>query len=176
MALSRSQKDALVEHYEAGLAQAAHAFVLEFKGISVPEVTALRAKVRAAGGRYEVVKNTLAKRVAEGRPLAEVASHFQGPTAIVHTNHDPVAVAKALEEFAKDAPSLTFKAGLVDGRVVAAEQIAEIAKLPSREALVAKLVFLLQSPITRFVRTLAAVPRDFVLVLEQVRQKKEAQG
>lgn len=173
MALTRVDKQQILEGYEGGLAKAQHAFVLEFKGVTVPAVTELRARVRAAGGRYEVVKNTLARKAAEGTALASITPHLSGPTAIVHTGADPVALAKVLTEFIKDAPGISFKGGLIEGQPIAANQIAEIATLPGRQELIAKLLFLIQSPISRFVRTLAAVPRDFVVVLDQVRLKKE---
>jgi large subunit ribosomal protein L10 len=96
-----------------------------------------------------------------------------GPTAVVFSQTDPVALAKALTDSLKDIPALQFKAGLVEGRAIAADQIRDIASLPSREELIAKLLFLMQSPVTRFVRVLAAVPQSFVMVLDQVRKKKE---
>jgi len=94
---------------------------------------------------------------------------------VVFSGKDPVALAKALTDFAKDVPAIKFKGGLVEGRAVPAEQIKEIAALPSRDELIAKLLFLLQSPITRFARVLAAVPQSFVAVLDQVRIKREEQ-
>lgn len=174
MALSRQQKEQMVADYAEGPGNAQHAFLLGFQGISVPQDTELRQKVRESGGQYMVVKNTLVKRALEGKPLGELADHFTGPTAIAYANDEPVALAKVLTDMAKDVPSLQFKGGLLNGQMVAAEQIADIANLPSREELIAKLVFMLQSPIARFVRGLGAIPAGFVRVLEQVRQKKEA--
>lgn len=172
MPLSRTQKHDLVSQYQEGLAEAPHAFLLGYKGISVPQVTELRARVRDTGGQYVVVKNTLALLAIEGKALGELKEHFQGPTAVVFGDSDPVSLAKVLTEFAKTSPAIEFKAGLVDGQRVAAGQIQEIADLPSREALIAKLVFLLQSPIARFVRGLAAIPQQFVSVLDQIRAAK----
>jgi large subunit ribosomal protein L10 len=173
MPLSRAEKDELLEQYQEGLARAPHAFLLGFQGIKVPQVTELREKVRRSGGHYVVVKNTLALLAIQGKDLASLSEHFTGPTAVVYAMTDPVAVAKALTDFAKDQPVLEFKAGLVEGRAVPAAQIKEIAQLPSREELIAKLLYLLQSPITRFARVLAAVPQQFVAVLDQVRIKRE---
>ena len=172
MALTRTQKQELVDRYEGGLAQARHAFLIAYQGIKVNDVTELRARVRAAGGSYEVVKNTLALRAIDGKPLSALASTFSGPLAVVYTAGDAVAVAKALTEFAKTVPQVVFRGGIVDGKPIAANEVEQIAKLPSREELVAKLLFLLQSPISRFVRTLAAIPRDFVVVLDQVAKQK----
>lgn len=175
MALSRADKEQLLAEYEEGLKGASHAFVMGYQGIKVPQVTALREKVRQNGGQYIVVKNTLALRAIDGAALAELKDQFTGPTAVAYTDKDPVALAKALTEFAKDVPALQFKGGVVEGRAIAAGQVKDIAALPSREELIAKLLFLVQSPITRLVRVLAAVgPQSLAMVLDQVRQKKEA--
>jgi large subunit ribosomal protein L10 len=175
MPLTRNDKEQLVQEYTAGLAEAPHAFLLGYKGITVPQVTELRNKVRESGGQYVVVKNTLALRAIDGEALAQLKEHFTGPTAVAY-GKDPVALAKALTDFAKDVPVLQFKAGLVEGRAIAADQIKDIASLPSREELIAKLLFLLQSPITGLARVLTAVPQSFVMVLDQVRQKKDGPG
>lgn len=176
MALTKDKKAQLIEDYEKGLAAAPHAFLLDYKGITVPQVTALRDKVRDSGGHYQVVKNTLALRAIDGKALAELKDHFVGPTAVVYSMSDPVALAKALTDFAKDVPLVQFKAGLVESRSIAANQIKDIASLPSREQLLTKLVFLLQSPMARLARVLAAVPQQLVIVLDQVRKQKEEGG
>lgn len=173
MPLSRQQKEELVASYREGLANAPHAFLLFYKGITVPQVTELRSKVRQSGGEYLVVKNTLALRAIEGGPLEQLKELFEGPVAVVFSQDDPVGLAKALTQFAKDIPAIELRGGMVDGRPVAAGQVAEIATLPSREELIAKLLFLLQSPIVRLARVLAAVPQQLVIVLDQVRQQKE---
>ncbi len=176
MPLTRNVKEEMIQDYTEGLAAAPHAFLLGYKGISVPQVTELREKIRQSGGHYLVVKNTLALRAIEGGKLADLKEHFVGPTAVAYCLKDPVALAKALTDFAKNAPVLEFRAGLVEGQRIPANQIKAIAELPSREALISKLLYLLQSPIARFVRTLAAVPQSFVVVLDQVAKKKEEQG
>jgi large subunit ribosomal protein L10 len=176
MALSRTEKDELIATYSAGMAQAPHAFLLGYKGITVPQVTELRNRVRTSGGQYIVVKNTLALRAIEHGAMAALKDHFVGPTAVVWSHHDPVALAKALTDFAKDVPAIEFKAGLVEKHPVAAAQIKDIAQMPSRNELIAKLLFLIQSPIVRLARVLAAVPQSFVAVLDQVRIKREEGG
>lgn len=175
MPLSRADKEEMLSEYGQGLATAPHAFLLGYQGITVPQVTELRSRVRQSGGEYMVVKNTLALRAIDGQALSALKEHFVGPTAVVWSATDPVAVAKALTDFAKDVPVLKFKAGLVEGRPVPADQIKDIAQLPSREELIAKLLFLMQSPITRLARVLAAVPQQLVVVLDQVRKQKEEQ-
>ena len=173
MPLTRSDKEEILAQYENGLASAPHAFLLGYQGITVPQVTELRNRVRQGGGEYVVVKNTIALRAIDSKALGQLKEHFVGPTAVAFSLTDPVGVAKALTDYAKDVPAIKLKAGLVEGRAIAADQIKDIASLPSREELIAKLLFLVQSPITRFVRVLAAVPQSFVMVLDQVRKKKE---
>jgi large subunit ribosomal protein L10 len=176
MPLTRQQKEDLVQEYSQGLAKAPHVFLVDYKGVTVTQVSELRNKVREVGGQYEVVKNRLVLRAIGGEALEELSDQFEGPTAVAYCGDDPVGLAKAVTEFAKEVPAIELKGGLVEGQSVAAEDVKEIAQLPSREALLSKLVFLLQSPISSFVRTLAALPREFVVVLEQVRQKKESAG
>ena len=176
MPLSRSQKEKMLSQYEEGVAQAPHAFILSYQGIDVPRVTELRRKVRESGGQYLVVKNTLLLRAIEGKPLGELREELSGPIAVVYADDEPVALAKALTDFQKDAPVLQFRGGLLNGQRVDADQIKDIANLPTRDELIAKLVYLLQSPIARFVRSLGALPQQLVSVLEQVRQQKESAG
>lgn len=175
MPFTRTQKENLVAEYESGVANAPHAFLLGYQGMDVPKATELRRRIRESGGAYVVVKNRLVLRAIEGKALGQLKEQFTGPVAVAYSDSEPVALAKVLTDFQKDAPFLEFKGGLLNGNPVAPDQIKEIANLPSREELIAKLLFLLQSPVTRIVRTLAAVPRDFVLVLEQIRQQKESQ-
>jgi len=174
MALSRARKAEIVGSYVAALPAAEHAFLVSYKGVTVPQVTDLRARIRQKGGHYLVVKNTLALRAIQGGALGSLAEHFAGPTAIAWSSEDPVAIAKVLTDFVKEVPALEFKAALVEGRAVAAAEIQQIAQLPSREQLIAKLLYLLQSPITRLARVLAGVPQQFVSVLDQIRTQKES--
>ena len=176
MPLTKAQKEELVDSYRQQLSSAPHVFLLDYKGISVPQVTELRSKIREVGGQYLVAKNRLVLLSLEGEALESLRDHLQGPTALAFSQDDPVALAKVLTDFAGLAHVLEFKGGLVDGRPVAADAIQEIASLPSREELITKLVFLLKSPITRLVRRLGAIPQRFVSALEQVRQKKEQAG
>lgn len=173
MALTKEKKHELAKLYSEGLANAPHAYLVRYDGLTVPQDTELRARVRETGASYAVVKNRIALRAVEGTALADLAEHFSGPTAVAYCQDDPVALAKALTEFAKTAPALQFKAGLLDGQAVAGDDIKAIANLPSREELITKLVYLLQSPIARFVRSLGAIPQQFVTVLDQIRQQKE---
>jgi large subunit ribosomal protein L10 len=173
MPLTRENKESLLESYQSGLAAAPHAYLVAFEGVSVPQVTELRQKIRDNGGQYVVVKNRVALRAIEGAALEGLKDRFTGPTAVAFAQEDPAGLAKVLTEFAKDVPKFEFKGGIVEGQAVSAEDIDELATLPSREELLAKLLFLFQSPATRLVRTLAAVPRDLVVVLDQIAKTKE---
>jgi len=170
---TRSQKQETIDGYREGLAAAPHAFLVNFQGITVPQDTVLRDKIRESGGHYEVVKNSLALRAVEGKGLEHFKDQFKGPVAVAYISDDAVALAKALTTFRKEAQVIEFKGGLVDGQPVSPDDLEDIASLPSREELIAKLLFLIQSPITGLVRTLAAIPKEFVVVLDQIAKKKE---
>ncbi len=174
MALTRETKAELLATYQGDMAAAPHAFLVGFSGITVGQVDDLRRRVRTAGGRYSVVKNRIARLAFEDSSLGALSDHLVGPTAIAYGGDDPVGLARTLTEFAEDVPALEFKAGLVDGQQVSAETIREIASLPSREALVAKLLFLLQSPIARLVRGLGDIAPQFLRALNLIAGQKEA--
>ncbi len=176
MALTQTKKQELIDEYQEGLAAAPHAFLVGFKGMTVPQVTDLRNRIRDTGGSYQVVKNTLALRAVDGKSMAALSEHFVGPTAVAFTADDVVGLAKALADFRKEVPAFEFKGGIVDGQAIGADQVEDIAKMPSREDLLAKLLYLLQSPITRLARGLAAIPRQFVVVLDQIAQGREGDG
>jgi large subunit ribosomal protein L10 len=176
MALDRATKERLLQDYSEGFAASSNAFVLGYRGMTVPQVDALRAKVRASGGRYQVVKNRLALIAVKDTPLESLSEHFQGPTAVAYSRDDVVALAKVLSEFAKGADVLDFRAGVVEGAAVKGEDVKAIADLPTRDVLIGKLLFLLQTPISRLVRDLGAITQQFVSVLDQVRQQKESQS
>jgi large subunit ribosomal protein L10 len=171
MALTRTRKQELIEEYQNGLAAAPHAFLVSFKGITVPQASELRSRVRERGGHYRVVKNTLALIAVDGKGLAHLRDQFQGPTAVAYTNDDAVGLAKALADFKKDVPIVEFKGGVVDGRPIAGADVESLAKLPSRHELIGKIVFLLQSPISRLARGLAAIPRQLAVVLDQIARR-----
>jgi large subunit ribosomal protein L10 len=170
--LTKEEKTQAVATLAGGVGQATNAFLIDYKGISVPQVTELRRQIRETNSSYLVVKNTLALIAIRDTPMGELSEHFSGMTAVAYNSEDPVALAKALTKFAKDAPTMRFKGAMVDGRIVPVEQIDTIASLPSREDLVAKLLFMLQYPIQGLVNVLNANIRNLAVVLDQIAKQK----
>jgi large subunit ribosomal protein L10 len=173
----KAEKKTEAEALRTQLAKVSTVILSTFQGITVEQDTKLRRAVQAAGGRYQVVKNTLAQRAGEGTPVEPVLKGLKGTNSIAYTMADPVALAKALTKVAKDVPAFQFKAGWVEGRVVSIDEIQKLALLPSKEDLVSKIMFLLQAPARRLASTLAAVPRNLAVVTsEAVKANKFGPG
>lgn len=171
--MDRNDKEQFISQMSEGIGQATNAFLLSFKGITVPQVTDLRQQVRDADSTYLVVKNTLALIAIKDSPLVALREQFSGETAVVYNSGDPVALAKALTKFAKDVPAIQFKGAMLNGQIVPADQIDAIASLPSREELIAKLLYLMQHPIRGFVTVLQGNIRNLAVVLDQVAKQRE---
>jgi large subunit ribosomal protein L10 len=173
LSLNLEQKQAVVAEVAKQVAGAKAIVMAENRGMHVADMTQLRAKARASGVYFRVVKNTLVRRAVADTPYATLAEKMVGPLAY-GMGPDPVAVAKVLNDFAKGHDKFVITGGAMPGHVMSAKDIAALATMPSREELLAKLVGTMQAPIAKFVRTLNEVPAKFVRGLAAVRDAKPA--
>jgi large subunit ribosomal protein L10 len=169
---NRAQKAEAISEFAENIGQATNAFLISFRGITVPQVTELRKQVRESGSDYVVVKNTLALIALKDSPLVELREHFTNETAVAYNTTDAVALAKALTKFAKDVPAVQFKGAMLGGQIVPANQIQAIASLPSRDELIAKLLYLMQHPIRGLAVVLNGTIRNLAVVLDQIAKQK----
>ena len=172
--MNRSEKQQLIDELHKELEGAPNAVLVDFRGLSVPAATEFRRKVRAAGSRYRVVKNSLALRAAKGTALERLEAKLAGTTGIAYTGVDPVALAKVLVDFAKDHPALSVKAGVVAGsQLLDAEGVKALSTMPGLPEMRARLLGLLQAPATQLVRLLGTPATQTVRVLKAQQDKLE---
>ena len=163
----RSQKKEDVAKLNGELAVVSTVILSTFQGITVTEDNQLRRSVQSAGGKYRVVKNTLAEHAGKGTPAEPLLKDLTGTNSISYTTTDPVALAKALTKIAKDVPTFKFKAGIVEGRVLSIAEIQQLAQLPSKEELISKIMFLLGSPAQRVASAMAGVTRNLAVTIQE---------
>ena len=159
------QKD--VEALRQDLADLKNLFVTGYEKLRVDQDFELRKAVRGAGAKYRVVKNNLAEKASEGTASEQVLRGLRGMTSMAYTYDDPVALAKALTAYAKANPTFTFKAGIVEGRVIDVKAINDLATMPSKEEIFARLLFLINAPAQRLVTAMNAVGRNLAVVVDQ---------
>ena len=173
MAVTRARKSEQVEKLSKELSKVSSLVVTTYSKLTVAQDYELRKALRGSGAKYAVVKNTLAERAAKGTKAEEVLKNLSGVTSIAYTEGDPVALAKALSKYAKDNPEFTFKAGVVEGRVISINDIQALATMPSKEEIYSKLLFLINAPAQRLATAINAVGRNLAVVVNQgVKEKK----
>lgn len=158
------------------LEQSKNLFVTGYEKLRVDQDFELRKVVRGAGGKYRVIKNNLAEKASEGTPAGEVLKDLRGMTSLAYTTGDPVALAKALTAYAKTNPTFTFKAGMVEGRVIDVKAINDLATMPSKEEIFSKLLYLINAPAQRLVTVMNAVGRNLAVVVDQGVKENKFQG
>ena len=173
MAVTRAKKKEQVEKLSGELKNVKSVIVATYTKQTVAQDFELRKALRSSGAKYRVVKNTLAERAGKGSKVEEALKNLTGVTSIAYTEGDPVALAKALSKYAKDNPEFTFKAGVVEGRVITVKEIDALATMPSKEEIYAKLLFMLNAPAQRLATSIGAVGRNLAVVVNQgVPEKK----
>lgn len=170
---NREDKKKDYEELRKALEKANNLFVTGYEKMTVDQDYNLRKTVRGAGGQYKVVKNNIAEIASEGLPSNSVLTGLKGMTAVTWTEADPVALAKALTAYAKTTPAFTFKAGMVEGRAIDIKQIVDLANMPPKEEIFAKLLYLINAPAQRMVTALGAVGRSVAVAIDQgVKEEK----
>ncbi len=150
-------------------------FVAGYEKMTVSQDYQLRKTIREAGGQYKVVKNNIAAKAAEGTPANDLLSSLKGMTSMAYTSGDPVALAKALQKYSKDNAAFTFKAGMVEGRVIDIKAISDLASMPPKEEIYAKLLYLVNATATRLVTSVNGVGRNLAVVLDQAAKENKFQ-
>ena len=171
----KNEKKKDLEDLKKTIEENTNIFVTGYEKLTVSQDFQLRKTVRDAGGKYRVVKNNLAEKAAEGTAAKDLLANLRGMTSLAYTAKDPVALAKALTKYSRDNAAFTFKAGMVEGRVVDIKAINELASMPPKEELYAKLLFLINASATRLVTSINGVGRNLAVILDQAEKENKFQ-
>lgn len=171
--IAKAAKAEKVSALHSKFSYAKAVILANYSGLNVQQMAELRTQLRGAAVELHVVKNTLARRAVEQTVFASLSQHFVGPTSVVLTNDDAVAMAKTLTEYAKKEPKLNVRVGFVEGQVLTSEQITALADLPPREVLLARMMAGMQSPLSGLVGVLQGVIRQFMYALNAIQSAKE---
>lgn len=169
----KDQKKKDLDALKADLSKAKHVFLTGYEKMTVQQDFELRKTIRGAGGDYKVIKNNLAKKAAESTPAQDLMKDLAGMTSMAFTSGDPVALAKALTTYAKNVPTFTFKAGMVEGRVIDIKQVQDLASMPPREEILAKVLFLINASAQRLVTAIGGVGRNLAIVVDQAAKENK---
>jgi ribosomal protein L7/L12 len=170
--MNRTEKVSEVDQLKQDFSSISSAFLVDFRGMKVVDATDLRRQIHKSQARLKVVKNTLALLATKGSPMEVLSDYFIGPTAIAYTSVDPVSLAKILNNVAKENPNLIIKAGYLDGSLVEAKRIGDIANLPSKQTLQGQVVGLIASPLRRLVWVLNGAIQKFLVVLSEIQKNR----
>jgi len=163
----KPEKKKDMDALRAELEKAQNVFLTGYEKLTVQQDFELRKIVRGAGAKYKVIKNNIAEKASEGTKSAELLKELKGMCSLAYTSGDPVALAKALTVYAKTNPTFTFKAGMVEGRVIDLTGITALATLPSKEEIFSKLLYVINAPAQQLVTVLNAVGRNLAVVVDQ---------
>ncbi len=164
---NRQEKQTDLDALKIEFEKSKNVFLTGYEKLTVSQDFELRKTIRGAGGSYKVIKNTIAEKAAQGTGASDLVKNLKGMTSMAWTDGDPVALAKALTKYAKDHPTFTFKAGMVEGRVIDVKSINDLATMPSKEEIFAKLLYVIQAPAQRLVTSINGVGRNLAVVLDQ---------
>jgi large subunit ribosomal protein L10 len=171
----KNEKKKDLEDLKRALEESKNIFVTSYEKMTVSQDFQLRKTIREVGGKYRVIKNNIAAKASEGTPANDLLGQLRGMTSLAYTANDPVALAKALTKYAKENAAFTFKAGIVEGRVIDVKAIAELASMPPKEEIFAKLLYLINANATRLVSVIGGVGRNLAIVIDQAAKENKFQ-
>ena len=171
----KNEKKKDLEDLKRALEESKNIFVTSYEKMTVSQDFQLRKTIREVGGKYRVIKSNIAAKASEGTPANDLLGQLRGMTSLAYTANDPVALAKALTKYAKENAAFTFKAGIVEGRVIDVKAIAELASMPPKEEIFAKLLYLINANATRLVSVIGGVGRNLAIVIDQAAKENKFQ-